>query len=222
MFRPDSRQKPQRDLLETYLDDIIDTRHELVVLGKRIDWSACEGYFGPMYASNSGRPAMPVRLQVGLQLLKHIYGLSDLEVLKRWTENPYWQHFCGEITFQHRLPMDETTMLRFRQRIGEEGARELLKMTIKLAEETGTVAPESFKVVVADTTVMPKAITHPTDAKLVSRCHRQRVALAKNEGVRFKQTFTRCWINWCGTSAVTLMHASSNGCISTCEKCTAT
>ncbi|MGQ7020067.1 IS5 family transposase [Vibrio cholerae] len=191
MFRPDSRQKPQRDLLETYLDDIIDTRHELVILGKRIDWSACEGYFGPMYASNSGRPAMPVRLQVGLQLLKHIYGLSDLEVLKRWTENPYWQHFCGEITFQHRLPMDETTMLRFRQRIGEEGARELLKMTIKLAEETGTVAPESFKVVVADTTVMPKAITHPTDAKLVSRCHRQLVELAKEEGIRFKQTFIK-------------------------------
>lgn len=191
MFRPDSRQKPQRDLLETYLDDIIDNRHELVTLGKRIDWSACEDYFGPMYASNTGRPAMPVRLQVGLQLLKHIYGLSDLEVLKRWTENPYWQHFCGEITFQHDLPMDETTMLRFRQRIGEDGARELLKMTIKLAEETGTVAPESFKVVVADTTVMPKAITHPTDAKLVSRCHRQLVALAKNEGVRFKQTFIK-------------------------------
>jgi len=171
MFRPDSRQKPQKDLLEIYLEDIIDSRHELVILGKRIDWSACEDYFGPLYASNTGRPAMPVRLQVGLQLLKHIYGLSDLEVLKRWTENPYWQHFCGEITFQHRLPMDETTMLRFRQRIGEEGARELLKMTIKLAEDTGTVAPESFKVVVADTTVMPKAITHPTDAKLVSRCH---------------------------------------------------
>lgn len=82
-----------------------------------------------MYASNSGRPAMPIRLQVGLQLPKHIYRLSDLEVLKRWTENS----FCGEITFQHRLPMDEITMLRFRQRVGEESARELLKMTIRLA-----------------------------------------------------------------------------------------
>lgn len=38
MFRPDSRQKPQKDLLETYLEDIIDSRHELVILGKRIDW----------------------------------------------------------------------------------------------------------------------------------------------------------------------------------------
>ena len=191
MFRPDSRQKPQKDLLETYLEDIIDTRHELVVMGKRIDWSACENYFAPRYATDAGRPGLPVRLQVGLQLLKHIYGLSDLEVLKRWTENPYWQFFCGEITFQHRMPMDETTMLRFRQRIGEEGAREILKMTIKLGEQTGTVAPESFKVVVADTTVMPKAIAHPNDSRLVARCHQQLVELAKDEGIKFNQTFIK-------------------------------
>ncbi len=122
MFRPDSRQKPQKDLLEIYLEDIMDSWYELVTLCKRIDWSACEDYYGPMYASNSGRPAMPVRLQVGLQLLKHIYGLSDLEALKRWIETPYWLHFCGEISFQHRLPMDETTMLCFRQRIGGRGS----------------------------------------------------------------------------------------------------
>ena len=111
--------------------------------------------------------------RIGLQLLKHIHGLSDRDVLGRWVENPHWQQFCGEVIFQHRLPMDETTMMRFRHRIGEDGACELLKMSVALGQDTGTIAPESLKVAVIDTTVMPKAVTHPTDAKLAGRCHKQ-------------------------------------------------
>ena len=191
-MRPrDNRQDPQRDLLQTYLDDIINTRHELVLMADRIDWSVCEQHFGALYATDVGRPGLPIRLHVGLQLLKHIYGLSDRDVLDRWVENPYWQYFCGEITFQHKVPMDETTMMRFRHRIGEDGARELLKMSIALGQETGTVAPESFKLAVIDTTVMPKAIAYPSDARLLERCHRQLVELAKAEGIKFKQTFLK-------------------------------
>ena len=169
----DKRQAPQRDLLETYLEDILNPRHELVQMGKRIDWTACEQHFGQLYAVEAGRPGLPIRLHVGLQLLKHTYALSDRDVLDRWVENPYWQHFCGEVIFQHRLPMDETTMMRFRHRIGEDGACELLKMSVALGQDTGTIAPESLKVAVIDTTVMPKAVTHPTDAKLAGRCHKQ-------------------------------------------------
>jgi hypothetical protein len=33
----------------------------------------------------------------GLHLLKHTYALSDEDVVKGWVENPYWQHFCGEV-----------------------------------------------------------------------------------------------------------------------------
>ena len=60
---------------------------------------------------------------MGLQLFKHTYALSDRDVLDRWVENPYWQPFCGEVIFQHRLSMDGTTMIRSRHRIGEDGAR---------------------------------------------------------------------------------------------------
>lgn len=191
MIPRDKRQAPQRDLLETYLEGILNTRHELVQLGKRIDWSACEQHFGQLYAAQAGRPGLPIRLHVGLQLLKHMYALSDRDVLDRWVENPYWQHFCGEVIFQHRLPMDETTMMRFRHRIGENGACELLKMSIALGQDTGVIAPESLKVAVIDTTVMPKAIAYPSDARLAGRCHRQLVALAKDEGIKFRQTFCK-------------------------------
>jgi|TARA_R110000824_G_scaffold87309_6_gene215385 IS5 family transposase len=185
------RQATQRDLLVTYLEDILNTRHELVQMGKRIDWTGCEHHFGQLYAVESGRPGLPIRLHVGLQLLKHIFALSDRDVLDRWVENPYWQHFCGEVIFQHRLPINETTMMRFRHRIGEDGARELLKMSVALGQDAGVIAPESLKVAVIDTTVMPKAIAYPSGARLAGRCHRQLVDLAKDEGIKFRQTFCK-------------------------------
>lgn len=77
MIPRDKRQAPQRDLLETYLEDILNPRHELVQMGKRIDWTACEQHFGQLYAVEAGRPGLPIRLHVGLQLLKHMYALSD-------------------------------------------------------------------------------------------------------------------------------------------------
>ncbi|MFT6466776.1 transposase, partial [Halopseudomonas sp.] len=121
MIPRDKCQAPQRDLLETYLEDILNPRHELVQIGKRIDWTACEQHFGQLYTVEAGRPGLPIRLHMGLQLLKHMYSQSDRDVLDRWVENPYWQHFCDEVIFQHRLPMDETTIMRFRHRIGEDG-----------------------------------------------------------------------------------------------------
>jgi len=164
MIPRDKRQAPQRDLLETYLEDILNPRHELVQMGKRIDWTACEQHFGQLYAVEAGRPGLPIRLHVGLQLLMHMYALSDRDILDRWVENPYWQQFCGEVIFQHRFPMDETTMMRFRHRIGEDGARELLTMSIALDQDTGVIAPESLNTPMPAsssgcTGIWPKSVT---------------------------------------------------------------
>jgi len=180
---------PQRELYKSYLDDMIDMNHPLVHLAQRIDWEATVPHFEHYYCADNGRAGLQLRLQIGLQLLKHMHSLSDEQVVMRWVENPYWQYFCGEEEFQHRFTMDGSSLSRFRRRIGEEGARVLLKMSVGLAEETGTVSPESFKMVAVDTTVMPKAIAHPTDSKLMAKCLTQLVDLAKREGVRFRQTY---------------------------------
>jgi hypothetical protein len=50
--------------------------------------------------------AHPIRLMVGLQLLKHTCNVSDEEVVATWVENPYWQYFCGEQYLRHDLPID--------------------------------------------------------------------------------------------------------------------
>ena len=53
--------------------------------------------FGRLYVPDLGRPGVPIRLMAGLHLLKRTHGLSDENVVKGWVENPYWQHFCGEV-----------------------------------------------------------------------------------------------------------------------------
>ena len=64
-------------------------------------------------------------------------------------------------------------------------------MSIALGQDTGVIAPESLNVAVIDTTVMPKAVAYPSDARLADRCHRQLVELAKDEGIKFRQTFCK-------------------------------
>ena len=89
-------------------------------LSRAIDWRFLEVQFGSVYSDGPGCPPLPTRLMAGLALLKHMYDLSDEALCDRWIENPYFQFFCGEEFFQHRLPFDRSSVAtRWRQRMGE-------------------------------------------------------------------------------------------------------
>lgn len=101
--------------------DLIDLRHELVKLTALIDWEVFEREWARFFASATGRVAIPPRLVAGLLCLQHAYRLSDEAIVARWVENPYYQHLRGETFFQHRLPIDPSSLTRWRKRLGEEG-----------------------------------------------------------------------------------------------------
>ncbi len=105
---------------------MIDLRHELVALAALIDWEFFEREWAGLFPSTTGRPATSPRLVAGLLYLQHAFRLSDEAVVARWVENPYYQHFTGEVFFQHRPPIDPTSLTRWRKRIGEEGVEWLL------------------------------------------------------------------------------------------------
>tara|TARA_R110001592_G_scaffold117648_7_gene319770 strand:+ start:1080 stop:1631 length:552 start_codon:yes stop_codon:yes gene_type:complete len=169
MTPKDKQHDKQKDFLRPELLDLIDPRHELVQLSQRIDWAELERHCQSFYCSNNGRPGSSSRLMIGLTLLKHIYALSDEHCIARWVENPYWQHFCGEQYFQHRPPIDSTTFGRFRRRLGEDGLKTLMKMTVRLGLELNIIDEASCQTLVADTTVMEKAVAYPTDSQLFKR-----------------------------------------------------
>ena len=165
-MRPNERTAtPQSDLFRLKLVNLIDLRHELCRLAQELHWQAMADECGALYAE-AGRPGVPIRLMVGLQYLKHTHGLSDEAVVKSWVENPYWQYFCGEEFFQHRLPIDPSQMTRFRTRLGAAGCEKLLALTIRAGLATQAVKPTSFANVTIDTTVQEKAIAFPTDGRL--------------------------------------------------------
>jgi len=81
-------------------------------------------------------------------------------IVDRWIENPYYQFFSGETVFQWEFPCHSTDLVYFRKRIGEEGVKEIFKVSIELH---GKKANETE--VLVDTMVQEKNITFPTDIK---------------------------------------------------------
>jgi IS5 family transposase len=194
------------ELFRSRLENIVDARHPLVRLAKLIDWRRFDEAFGALYKDGIGRPGLSTRLMVGLHLLKHMDGLSDEAVCARYLDSPYVQLFCGESHFQHRLPLDRSSMTRWRKRIGAERMEELLAESLEAAQRGGAVDEKHLKRVTIDTTVQPKAVTHPTDSKLLHRGIEILGRLARRHGVRLRQSYVRV-ARWARMEAARLMHA---------------
>jgi IS5 family transposase len=130
-------------------------------------------------------------MMVGLHILKHMFDLSDEEVCERWVYDPYFQYFCGEAYFQHALPIDRSSMTRWRDRIGPEGLEKVFQESLGVAHRTGALRTKDLKRVTVDTTVQEKAIAFPTDAKLIHRARERLVRLAREHGVPLRQSYAR-------------------------------
>lgn len=183
-------ESPTDDLFRHRLETLIDTRHELVKLSELIDWERFDTRWGETFCED-GRPAIATRLIAGLHYLKHTYRLSDEQVVQRWAENPYWQYFCGESYFQHELPLNPSSLTRWRQRLGDQGLELLLGATIDAAIESKSVKRRDLKRITVDTTVQEKAIAFPIDSRLYNGARERLVRLAKAHGVPLRQSYVR-------------------------------
>jgi IS5 family transposase len=190
MMRPKREaEQPQRELFEIELEQLIDMQHPLVRLGLCIDWSSFDATLGATYHPSQGAPGLSTRLMVALHYLKYQLDLSDEEVVGAWVENPYWQHFSGEQHFQHSMPIDPSSMTRWRKRLGEAGAEQMLRATIEAGMAMRVIRPAQLQRVNVDTTVQTKAIRFPTDARLYQRMREKLVKAARAEGFTIKQSY---------------------------------
>jgi len=191
-MRPrERRETGEQDLFRSRLDQIIDMKHPLAKLARTVDWGFLEGGFGEVYTDDPGHPPLPTRLMAGLAILKHTYDLSDEVLCERWVENPYYQYFCGEEFFQHRLVFDRSSLTRWRNRMGEERLAALIQESLSVATRTKAIKPSELSRVIVDTTVQPKNVMFPTDAKLLNRAREKLVRLAHLTGVGLRQSYAR-------------------------------
>ena len=180
-----SANQNQQNFFQPLLKNFINLGYELVLLSDRIDWKYFEDNFSKYY-SNTGQPAMPIRLMVGSLMLKRIYNLSDERLVETWVMNPYMQYFCGMAHFTHKFPCDPSDFVHFRKRIGEQGVEKIFAHSVHLF---GNAARE--KVNLSDTTVSENNTTFPTDAKLAKKIIDKCNEIAKKEGVTQRQTYVR-------------------------------
>ena len=189
------------------LETMLDPKHPLFKLANMVNWSCFEEAFAPLFCSDNGRPPKPIRLMVGLLMLKHLRNVSDEQVVAQFTENAYYQYFCGMEAFGIAAPCAASELVHFRHRIGEEGVELILKESIRinLAIEDKKKEEEDKKnkkdgrgrkndedqTAFIDSTVQEKNITYPTDSKLINKiidyCHK----VAKAEGTKVRQSYTR-------------------------------
>jgi IS5 family transposase len=179
------------DLFRSSLEQILNKKHPLYVLANKIDWGRFDKSYGVLFVQNQGRPGLPTRLVVGLHYLKHAYNESDESVVARLLENPYWQYFCGFKQFQHDLPIDPSSLTRWRKRLGPDKIEELLAATIETAQEKKLLTEKHVERVNVDTTVQEKAVAFPTDARLYHKARHALVKLAKAMHIDLRQNYER-------------------------------
>ena len=164
----------------------LDPADPLLQLAAVIPWRDFEQAFSQYYTPGLGAPGKPIRLMVGLLLLKQLEDLSDESVVVQWKRNPYYQSFCGMTEYQAKLPCHSTELVHFRKRIGKQGVEKIFQMSIALH---GKAALEDN--VNIDTTVQEKNITYPTDAKLAIKIINRLNKLATFHGIQQRRTFIK-------------------------------
>ena len=181
----------QKRIFETPLNQIINMEHSLVILSRQINWASLEETFGKLYTPHHGRPGLPTRLMVGLHYLKYAFNHSDESAVATFLENPYWQYFCGFEYFAHDLPLDPSSMTRWRNRLNKNDSEALLKETIQTALRMDVMKPKEVNRVNVDTTVQEKAVAYPTDARNYDKGRKLLVNIAKKRGIELRQSYAR-------------------------------
>ena len=130
---PRKKNTSQVGLFSSFID-LLNHKHPLFILAHKIHWHIFENEFSKLYCPNTGRPAKPIRLMVGLLLLKHIRNISDESVVAQWAENSYYQYFCGETSFVPCEPCEASELVHFRNRIGKKGMELIFAESIPIME----------------------------------------------------------------------------------------
>ncbi len=153
---------------------MLNQSHPLYQLADKIDWEKFETAFQPLYCQGNGRP--------------HLRNLSDESLVEQWSENAYYQYFCGMQEFTLYAPCASSELVHFRQRIGEEGVELIFQESIRVNNENDD--DHHHDTAFIDSTVQEKNITYPTDAKLHKKIVKKVLGLVKKLGLPLRQSYT--------------------------------
>ena len=94
-----------------------------------IDFGSVERLLQTMYDRQIGRPAIPPLMMFKMLLLEQWYGLSDVRVVEEVHDRRSFERFVGQEIRQYHV--DDTTMVKFRERLRESKLEQRLFELIK-------------------------------------------------------------------------------------------
>jgi transposase, IS5 family len=94
-------------------------------------------------------------------ILNNLRNISNEGIVEQWSENVYYQYFCGMEKFNSEPPCTASELMHFRKRIGDSGIELIFQESICVNGDDSNDPHVSV-----DTTVQEKNITFPTDTKL--------------------------------------------------------
>jgi transposase, IS5 family len=149
--------------------------HDLIILRHMIPWQPIIERLVPFYNPHKGRPGHSLRLLVATSILARLRHLSDRKVIEAIQENRYMQYFCN--VPDHRLMtfVNPSTLCRWRQRLGTEGA---LIVEDQVFTHLKRAAVIDADMMLMDTTVLESPIMYPTDVRLLYKAFDKMAALA--------------------------------------------
>ncbi len=175
----------QKSLFSGTFMEMLDTNDPLIVLANNYPWSKLEDNL-QQYYSGIGRPPKPIRLMVGLLLLKQMENLSDENLILQYKRNPYYQYFCGSSDYEPKEPCHPTELVKFRNRIGKEGFQYIFKLSVEIHGESA----EEEQVII-DSTVQESNLTFPTDGKLALKIIIHLLRIVKKENIKLRRSYVK-------------------------------
>ena len=182
------QKSPKTPSLFSNLSDMLNQSHPLYKLANKIDWEKFENAFHPLYCHDNGRPCKPIRLMCGLLILKHLRNLSDESIVEQWSENAYYQYFCGMQEFHPAAPCASSELVHFRNRIGKKGIELIFQESIRVNNEYDN--SDHHDTAFIDSTVQEKNISFPTDAKLHKKIIAKTLNIVNKLGLPLRQSYT--------------------------------
>ena len=175
----------QKSLFSGTFMEMLDTNDPLIVLADNYPWSKLEDNL-QQYYSGIGRPPKPIRLMVGLLLLKQMENLSDENIVLQYKRNPYYQYFCGSSDYEPKEPCHPTELVKFRNRIGKEGFEYIFKLSVEMHGESAEEAQ-----IIIDSTVQESNLTFPTDGKLALKIIIHLLRIVKKENIKLRRSYVK-------------------------------
>jgi IS5 family transposase len=120
--------------------------------------------FATFFDAKIGRPSIPMETYLRLMFLKFRYRLGYESLCREVSDSISWQRFC-RIPFGTRVA-HPTTLMKITTRCGDDAVAGLNEALLAKAANAKLLRTDKVR---ADTTVVPAAVSYPTDSGLLAK-----------------------------------------------------